>query len=472
MAVCATDQPPTQSTRTRAGIGFAALGILAAAAFAASGSEEARVAADGPVRVLGEMVIILLLAKVGGHFAIRMGQPSVLGELAAGMAVGALLSLGSFSGYSISVMEAMREPDSHLHVLAEMGVVLLLYRVGLESSFLQLFENGTTAVLVATTGIVLPVAGGALVCSLFGVEHALGESPIYLYLFVGATMAATSVGMTARVFEDLHLADSREARIVLGSAVLDDVLGLLVFAVISSLVLVEAGTPETGLSATLALVIGRTAVFFAVVYVLGRWVMPPVFRWLLRMRGEGIGVAVALSFCFGMAYLSNLFELATVVGAFSAGLMINNRYFPAADEQRYDGRRMTRERLEHMIDPLYQVLAPVFFVILGMQVRFGALADWETALYAFALLVMALATKIVAGFWTRGSMRSRLIVGVGMMPRGEVGLIFASMGLATGVFGEATYGTLVLTVFATTLVTPPALKRLIRAQQVQATSEA
>lgn len=442
-------------------LAFGLVSAVMAGVYAASETGGTQGNLGGPVAVLGEMGIVLLLAKIGGHVAIRLGQPAVLGELGAGMAVGAFLSLGAVNGYSVYLLDAVRGPDSHLHVLAQMGVVLLLYRVGLESHFSQLLENGFTAALVAITGIVLPVIGGAAVCFWFGAESKAGQPEIYLYLFVGATMAATSVGMTARVFDDLGLSESKEANIVLGSAVIDDVLGLLVFAVISSLVFTTSGDVEASLIGSISGVLWKTAVFFLIVAALGRWLVPPVFRALLRMRGEGVGVAIALSFCFGMAYLSNAFQLATVVGAFLAGLMIDNRYFPRPEGNEH-GRRLSRHQVEQLIDPLYQVLAPVFFVILGMQVRFNALADWKMVWYAIALVVVALTTKIVAGLWVRGPMRSRMIVGVGMIPRGEVGLIFASMGLASGVFGEATYGTLVLTVFATTLVTPPALKLLTR----------
>lgn len=437
--------------------------VLMSTAFGAQAESSATGESDyfgGPVTVLGEMVIILLLAKIGGHSAIRLGQPAVLGELGAGMLIGLYMGVISSNGYSVYLLEQIETDDSHMQVLAQMGVVLLLFRVGLESDFLELLKNGVSALLVAATGIALPVIAGAAVCAYFAIETSAEHSTIHLYLFVGATMAATSVGMTARVFEDLKISGTREARIVLAAAVIDDILGLLVFAVISGLIFSQSAGEDPHIVAAVFKVLAQTTAFFVLVAVLGRWVMPPVFRALLRLRGEGVGVAIALAFCFGMAYLSNFFHLATVVGAFLAGLMINNRYFPPSNETD-DPIRMTRQRLEGLIDPLYQVLAPVFFVILGMQVEFDVFVDWNHIQYAIALVFVAVLTKVLSGLWVPGSLWTRLTVGVGMIPRGEVGLIFASMGLASGVVGDTTYSALVLVVFATTLVTPPALKLLI-----------
>ncbi|MGH8745292.1 MAG: cation:proton antiporter, partial [Burkholderiales bacterium] len=356
--------------------------------------------------------------------------------------------------------------------LAELGVVILLFQIGLESSFDSLRKVGVRALGVAMLGVVVPFALGVLIGPILVPGHSY-----HAYLFIGAALAATSVGITGRVFRDLGVLGSPEARIVLSAAVIDDVLGLILLAVVSSLV------AKGGVDAkTIAVIIGQSLAFLVGAIVLGRMLSPRLARALAKVHaGEGMKFTLVLALGLALAWVAHEIGLAAIVGAFAAGLFLEPAYFDDFEEPQIvqsirplltrADRAMAselRQILDHharqhhadLLGPLWYVFVPIFFVYTGMQVRIGLFADTGLLLTALALSAAAIAGKLASGM-AAGAVR-RWVVGWGMVPRGEVGLIFAVVGRELGAINESTYSVVVLMVLVTTLVTPPVLGRLLR----------
>ena len=372
---------------------------------------------------LVDILIIILAAKLGGELAERLRVPSVIGEIVAGLVVGPSL-LG------------IVEPNELLTVLAEVGVIMLLLQVGLEMDLGEMRRVGASAMSVAIAGIVVPFASG------YGVALALGQ-PSRTAMFIGAALTATSVGITARAFGDLRMLASKESRIVLGAAVADDVLGLVILTVVVRIV--EKGTFSlsgalTVLGTALVFLVGTTAVSLKVV--------PPLFRWIRRSSiGAGTLLVAALVLTLALAELAIAAQLAPIIGAFVAGLAL--------------GTTKEAERIERDLTPLSHFFIPIFFAVVGIQIDVAALLRPAVLGLAAALIVVAFVGKLVAGLFAGRDGVDRLMVGIGMIPRGEVGLIFASIGLANGVLGKDLYGALLLVVLVTTVATPG----LIRARR-------
>jgi Kef-type K+ transport system membrane component KefB len=367
----------------------------------------------------------LLGAKLLGELARRLRQPAVLGELLAGVALGP-----SVVGL-VPLSEGM-------FLLAEVGVLLLLFEVGLETDLEEIMRVGARALAVALIGMVLPFLGGFLVTKLLGY-------PSLAAVFVGAALTATSIGITARVLEDLKALATPEGRIILGAAVADDVLGLVVLAVVSRVA--ERGTVDVWeVSKASGLAIG----FLTLALLLGI----PVGRRLVRIvdRAEVRGVLVAASVALAvlLAYVAARAGSAPIIGAFAAGLVL--------------ARTNRRHEIDTAIKPVVDIFAPLFFVFVGAQVDVAYLNP-STAENRAALLLALLLTivgtfgKLAAGWGAWGKVR-RAFIGAGMVPRGEVGLVFASIGRAIGVLSEPIFVALVLTVFATTFLAPPLLEKL------------
>jgi Kef-type K+ transport system membrane component KefB len=401
--------------------------------------------------LLVALVVLLCAAKVAGAAAERLGQPAVLGELLAGVALGALPLLG-FEGLSFVAH------DHVIEALAELGVILLLFEVGLSTRLADLLRVGLSALLVAVVGVVVPMALG------YGVGRwLLPDRHPYVPLFLGATLAATSVGITARVLKDMGRVRSPEGQIVLGAAVIDDVLGLLVLAVMVGLAGQEGGGrgPGGGPLLTLGVVSAKAVGFLLGALLVGRALAPRLFRLGARLRVHGTVFTLALVTCFGLSWAAAAVGLAPIVGAFAAGLVLEGVSF---EELLPEG-----DRLEDLLLPLSTVLVPVFFVRMGMQVDLSALGSGAVLWLGLLLTVAAVVGKQACGLAvvTRGV--DRVAVGLGMIPRGEVGLIFAGIGaqLTAGgapVLGPGELAAVVLMVMVTTVVTPPLLRwRLARA---------
>ena len=415
--------------------------LLARAALAAAGGGEHGV---GILPVLEALALILVLARLGGALFERLKLPAVLGELVAGIALGnlGLAGIHAFDGLrALPVLEA----------LAQVGVLFLLFQVGLESDVAKMAAVGASATWVAVLGVAAPMLLGLGVSEWFLAGH-----HVLAHWFVGATLAATSVGITARVLGDLGRAASVEGRIILGAAVIDDVLGLLVLAVITGLIqAADAGRAFD--AAGVGRIVGKAVGFLALAVVIGRWLSRVTFRFAARLPGEGMLLSFALAFCFFASFLAGRAGLAPIVGAFAAGLVLDDVHY-----QDLRGRDPHRRDLQHLIEPLSGFLVPVFFVLMGMGVDVTAFAQPGVLGFASALTVAAVLGKQLCALGARGPGVDRLVVGLGMIPRGEVGLIFASIGRTLHLGGERVvddrvYSAVVVMVAVTTIVTPPLL---------------
>jgi len=399
--------------------------------------------ADPVAFVALALAIILASAKLAGDLAERVGQPAVLGELLAGIVLGNLHLAG------VSWMEPIKA-DATIDVLACLGVILLLFEVGLESTVRDMLRVGPRSLVVAVLGVAAPWALGYGVGAIMLPQHS-----IYVHVFLGAVLTATSVGITARVLRDLGRAQSPEARIILGAAVIDDVLGLVILAMVASII--AAADAGTALSVgALGSVLAKAVAFLFGALWLGLLLSPRIFRATARLRGQGVLLATALVFCFFMAWLASVIGLAPIVGAYAAGLILEQVHYR-------DFTDKGEHELEHLIRPIASFLVPVFFVLIGMRVDLSALARGEVLGLAALLSLAAILGKQVCGLGGLGAPLDRLSIGIGMIPRGEVGLIFANIGLSLSIRGEpvidrAIYSAVVIMVMLTTLVTPPLLQ--------------
>jgi Kef-type K+ transport system membrane component KefB len=385
---------------------------------------------------------ILVAAKLGGDLAERLKQPAVLGELLFGVALGnlELAGLGWFRDMA---------SDAAVQGLAALGAILLLFEVGLESTIDDMRKVGAQAAAVATLGVVAPWILGVGVARLV-----LPDRGFAVALFIGAALTATSVGITARVLRDLGRSQSKEARIILGAAVIDDVMGLVILAAVTSLV--RAADAGTSLSlGGLALILLKAIGFLGAALWLGQALAPRLFGAAARLRGQGVLLATALTFCFGLAWIASEIGLAGIVGAYAAGLVLDRVHY-----QRFTDRG--EHQVEELLKPLTQVLVPVFFVVMGMQVELGALVQPGIPALAALLVVAAVLGKQACSLGALGGNVDALSIGIGMIPRGEVGLIFASIGVTLSLNGRpvvdpSLYAALVAMVLATTVMTPPLL---------------
>lgn len=411
------------------------------------------------------MALILLVARVTLLIE-RWGQPPVLGELLAGVVLGNLALIG------IHWLEPLHD-NRILEFLAELGVVILLFQVGLESNISEMQRVGVRAFLVACVGVIVPFAAGTYLVG----PWLLPGLSFNAYLFLGATLTATSVGITARVFQDLKMLRSAEAQIVLGAAVIDDVLGLIILAVVSAIV--TAGSlnlMEVGWITFKALAFLAGAIF------IGQWLAPILGRLLSRIN-TGKGMKLTLALCFGLicAYLSEAIGLAPIVGAFAAGLVLDPVHFrhfkdpdvveemraelepvPAVTKQRLLAviDRHAHRHVTDILEPIGNFLVPIFFVLTGMNVRLEALFDLKILGIALGITLVAFLGKVVAGV-VAGHV-NKWIVGWGMVPRGEVGLIFAATGQRLGIVTDEVFGIIIIVVILSTLLTPPILTYVVR----------
>ncbi len=373
--------------------------------------------------LLAVLVALLLATKLLGVLAQRLGQPAVVGELLAGIVLGG------------SVLGILDPADPILLSLAELGVLVLLFEIGLHTDIRSLMKVGNAALAVALVGVVLPFGLG------YAVSIALGL-PTIAAIVAGAALTATSIGISARTLSDLGQLESREGQIVLGAAVIDDVIGLVILSVVSGLV---GGAVLTlgGVATTSGIAVG----FVVGAIVLGSALVPPIFRFVSRIEASGtLGIA-GLIFAFMMAWLASLAGSATIIGAFAAGLVLHNT--------------PQRAEIEKATTALGHFFVPIFFATVGAAVELSTLADARALAIGGALIVVGVLAKMAAGyapFWFKGD---KTLIGVAMIPRGEVGLIFAQMGLATGALTSQLFSALALMVLVTTFIAPPLLAVLV-----------
>ena len=393
--------------------------------------------------VLVGLVVILVGAKLGGRAAERLGQPAVLGELLVGVLFGNVALLG-WSGLEFL------GTDPGIRILAEIGVIVLLFEVGLESDVGEMAAVGWSSLLVAVLGVVAPFLLGWGLSSWM-----LPDEATLVHVFVGATLCATSVGITARVLSDLGKLQARESKIVLGAAVIDDVLGLVILAVVTgSIQAANRGSELDGMAVGWILL--KATLFLVGALAVGGWVSKRLLRVAARLQSRGVLLVASLAFCFLLAWLANVIELATIVGAFAAGLILDEvHYHSATDRKEHD--------LEELLRPIATLLVPVFFVRMGVEVDLASFGKVEVLGFAALLTVAAIVGKLACagGVLERGV--DRLSVALGMIPRGEVGLIFAGIGAQMVIAGRRVvspevFSAVVIMVIVTTLVTPPLLK--------------
>jgi Na+:H+ antiporter len=414
--------------------------IAATPAFAADGTSSG---ADPSAELILTLAIILIAAKLGGHLAARIGQPPVLGELLFGVVLGNLSLLG-YSG-----LDPLKS-DAAVDMLARLGVILLLFQVGLESTIGQMLQVGLSSFLVATLGVIGPFILG------WGVgAWLLPNASVYAHVFLGATLTATSVGITARVLKDLKRSQSSEARIILGAAVIDDVQGLVILAVVTGIIAAanHGGTLSYG---AVGWVLGKAMLFLFGSLAIGVYLSPKLFSLASKLEASGVLLAVGLAFCFLLAWLASRIGLAPIVGAFAAGLALEDLHYRDFTDR---GEHTLRE----LIDPIASFLVPIFFVLMGIRTDLRAFASAKVLALAAAITLAAVVGKQLCALGVIGKGLDRLSVGVGMIPRGEVGLIFANMGLTLIVAGRPVvdqnlFSAVIVMVIVTTVVTPPGLK--------------
>ena len=410
--------------------------------------------------VLLSLVVIYLASKIGGEICSRINLPPVLGDLVGGVIVGvSVLKLivfpeGGEDGSSSLIMSVLQrttslEPDAIvatfaaqsevIAILAELGVIILLFEIGLESELKELIKYGPQAAVVAVIGVVLPFGAGTLgLISLFHVATIPA-------IFAGAALTATSIGITAKVLAEIGRLGDKEGQIIIGAAVLDDILGIIVLAVVASLV--KTGEIEI---TNIAYLIVSAGAFLIGVIILGRFLSPYYVAFVKELKTRGPLLITALIIAFVLSYVGAAIRLEAILGAFAAGLVL--------------GETEKQQDLEEQVVPLADFFVPIFFVVVGAKTNLGVLnpavpSNREGLIIAAFLIVVAIVGKVLAGFAVFGQPGiNRLAIGIGMVPRGEVGLVFAGVGVASGALSPSLEAAIIMMVILTTFVAPPLLR--------------
>lgn len=402
------------------------------------------------------LALILVSSKVLGEIVERIRQPAVLGELFAGVLLGGSVLALLPSGPGAPGFETF-------HLLAEVGVAILLFEIGLETDLRDMIRVGLSSFAVAVVGVVTPFVLGAVVVLVFEKMGILGGSDPRLVgvvaITAGATLTATSVGITARVLSEMNLLRAAESRIVLGAAVIDDVLGLMILAVVTGLVeAVEGGSAPHISFLTVGVISLKAFGFLIGSVVLGNLFSRRLFDVVNKMRVRGVLLLSALAFAFIFAYFAKLVGLAPIVGSFAAGLVLANTN--------------QVESIETRLKPVADVFTPIFFIMVGAAVDVRVFNPFHEAnlpvlLIAAVLTVVAIVGKVIAGYAVVQKGLNKIAIGVGMIPRGEVGLIFAQFGLISGVFDTRMFSAITVMVMLTTFVAPPLLKVAFGADRIE-----
>ncbi|MBL1174718.1 cation:proton antiporter [Pantanalinema sp. GBBB05] len=410
--------------------------------------------------VLLSFMVIYLASKLGGEICARLDLPPVLGELVGGVLVGvSALHLLVFpeggvdgtnsllmhvlqmtAGFDVTAIPSIFEAQSEvISVLAELGVVILLFEIGLESDIKELLRVGPQATIVAVVGVVTPFAlGTAGLMLVFGV-------PTVPAVFAGAALTATSIGITAKVLAEIDRLTSREGQIIIGAAVMDDVLGIIVLAVVASL----ARNGSVQVSNVVFLIISAAAFLIGSIW-LGRLLMPFFVSLVDNLKTRGQLLVMGLIFGYGLSYIAAVIHLEAILGAFAAGLIL--------------AETNKRKELEELVIPIADMLVPIFFVSVGARTDVSVLNPFvpenrEGLIMASFLILIAIVGKVVTGATVFGMPGiNRLAIGVGMVPRGEVGLVFAAVGSASGALSKSLEAAIIVMVILTTFLAPPLLR--------------
>lgn len=388
-------------------------------------------------QVFFHLAILLLFARVTGDVFSKFGIPSVIGEIIVGIILGQSV-LGI-----IPVNVALK-------LLAELGIILLLFHIGLEADLKQLKKTGFSSVLVALTGATVPMVLG-FVCSYYILNFPLTTS-----LFIGGTLTATSIGITVRVLEDLGKIKERFAQIVLGAAVLDDIFGVVVLATLFEF----SKNEQIDINASLLLIL-YIGTFFLFAPIVGK-----IFAYLISVLSRKLNtldfvpsvvIAVILLFAFAAHEIGS----PEILGAFTAGIAFSRRFtipFAAA----FQADKSIIHKIEESLNPLIWLFTPIFFVYVGLQINLGAIDFTSLQFWSMSILLslVAIVSKLSCGIFVKGTLRERISIGLSMLPRGEVGLIFAEFGRLSGIFDSTVYAVIIFTVALTTFLSPLILKRI------------
>ncbi len=390
-----------------------------------------------------KLLIILLSAKFFAEVFAYLRLPSVLGEVIAGIIIGP-----SLLGIII--------PDATFHLLAEIGILLLLFEVGLETDVGQLVKVGIQSSLVAATGVVVPALLG------FWISYYVLNLSLLISLFVGGTLVATSIGITVRVLVDLKQHQTKTAKVVLGAAVLDDVVGVVILAV-----LYDFAVKGTVSITDTAKVLGFIAAFLLVAPVIAKLFVPLISKLSSVSKTKGMIPTLIISLILILAVVSHGAGAPEILGSFAAGIALARRFFlpfgSTIDHYSHD----LAEKIEENMKPIIELFVPVFFVIVGASINLKVVDFTSSTLWYMAglLTIVAITAKMVSGIWAEGGMRTKLTTGIAMVPRGEVGLIFAEVGKKSGIFDDMIYAVIVFVVALTTLFAPLLLRYVVRNEE-------
>jgi len=423
--------------------------------------------------VLLSLVAVYFASKLFGEICTRINLPPVLGDLIGGVVIGiSALNILVFPGEEVTanssvimnflqslahlspevLAETFKAQSEVISVLSELGVIILLFEIGLESELDELIKYGVQAAVVAVVGVAVPFALGTI--GLMTIFHVAAIPAI----FAGAALTATSIGITAKVLSEIGQLSSKEGQIIIGAAVLDDVLGIIVLAVVASLV----KTGEVQVTNILYLTISAAA-FLVGVIILGRLLNPYFVGLVKSLKTRGPLLISALIVTFILSYIAAAIQLEAILGAFAAGLVL--------------GENELRRELEKQVVPIADMFVPVFFVVVGARTDISVLnpfdpANREGLIIASFLIVVAIIGKVATGLTVYQSGLNRLAVGVGMIPRGEVGLVFAGVGAASGVLSESLDAAIIVMVIVTTFIAPPWLRSVMSKPEATAIEEA
>ena len=442
------------------------LGVTTVLAFAVIGRVAARKL--GQPTVLGELLMGILLGNIAWYLgvdliAILREGPRVfdlVDQVLAGAPINevAIALFGEAKGLELAriisgpsggeVMQVAHAVD----IFSRYGVIFLLFMVGLDTNLDEMTSVGKDSIRVAIIGVVMPVLLGYSVVVLIRPDMTL-----YSGIFIAATLAATSIGISANVLKETGRTRSREGRIILGAAIGDDILGLILLAIISGVVV--SGSVKMVEVSTIIMV---SILFLVAVIKLGPAIVRAAASIMSRLDIVEAKMFTSYLFVMVLAWLANLSGLATIIGAFAAGVVLSDSFFSHSDKA-HDGRVYS---IRELIMPLEVILVPIFFILMGIQVKFEAFLSWPVMTLAGGLIIAAVAGKLVSGFGA-SSPANKLVVGIGMLPRGEVGLVFAAIGRAIGVIDDSIFAAIVLMVFVTTVAAPPWLKVALSRQSAQ-----
>lgn len=461
------------------------LGFVLAMCSSCAWAQSSMTSIDPASAIIFWGTILLFFGILGRYLAKVCGQPGVLGELLMGVLVGNLCyiyhvqliiilrdSAAVFAViqsilqgmslehavhlfipdtvYAKQVIDAMSGPDGQqwisvtfvVDAFSRYGVIFLLFMVGLESSLRDLKKTGKESTLVAVLGVVTPMVLGMLVT-----EWMLPQAPFSTDLFVAATLSATSVGITARVLQDMNKLKTREAKTILGAAMLDDVLGLIILSIVSGMVLLG------GINAWIILrILAMAIVFFPLSLWLGPILLRRMIAWFTFVDPWEAKLLTSFIFIMGFSWLATLVHMSTIIGAFIAGIILHEGFFESREHE-----LKNPQSIRNLLAPFEAIFAPLFFVLIGIQVRIETFLDMQVLYFSLCLIAAAILGKLVSGLG--GNRRDdRLLIGIGMIPRGEVGLVFASVGKSIHIISDNLFSAIIVMVVVTTFITPVWMK--------------